>query len=70
MSGLFTPISGMPGWAQWLAQLNPVAHFVELMRAVLLKGAGLADVARPLVILAAMGALMLTLAVRSSRTSQ
>jgi ABC-2 type transport system permease protein len=70
MSGLFTPISGMPGWAQWLAQLNPVAHFVELMRAVLLKGAGLADVARPLVILAAMGGLMLTLAVRSSRTSQ
>jgi len=70
MSGLFTPISGMPGWAQWLAELNPVAHFVELMRAVLLKGAGLADVARPLGILAAMGVLMLTLAVRSSRTSQ
>jgi ABC-2 type transport system permease protein len=70
MSGLFTPISGMPGWAQWLAELNPVAHFVALMRAVLLKGAGLADVARPLVILAAMGGLMLTLAVRSSRTSQ
>ena len=70
MSGLFTPISGMPVWAQWLAELNPVAHFVELMRAVLLKGAGLADVARPLVILAAMGVLMLTLAVRSSRTSQ
>jgi ABC-2 type transport system permease protein len=70
MSGLFTPISGMPAWAQWLAELNPVAHFVELMRAVLLKGAGLADVARPLVILAAMGAFMLTLAVRSSRTSQ
>jgi ABC-2 type transport system permease protein len=70
MSGLFTPISGMPGWAQWLAELNPVAHFVELMRAVLLKGAGLADVARPLVILAAMGLLMLTLAVRSSRSSQ
>ena len=70
MSGLFTPISGMPGWAQWLTELNPVAHFVELMRAVLLKGAGLTDVARPLVILAAMGVLMLTLAVRSSRTSQ
>jgi ABC-2 type transport system permease protein len=70
MSGLFTPISGMPAWAQWLAELNPVAHFVELMRAVLLKGAGLADVSRQLVILAAMGVLMLTLAVRSSRISQ
>lgn len=69
MSGLFTPISGMPDWAQWLAELNPVAHFVELMRAVLLKGAGLEDVARQLVILAGMGVMMLGLAVRSSRTS-
>jgi ABC-2 type transport system permease protein len=64
MSGLFTPLRGMPEWAQWLAQLNPVAHFVQLMRAVLLKGAGLADVARQLVILAAGGAAVLTLAVR------
>jgi ABC-2 type transport system permease protein len=70
MSGLFTPISGMPGWAQWLAELNPVAHFVELMRAVLLKGAGIEDVARQLLILAGMGVMMLTLAVRSARTSQ
>ena len=64
MSGLFTPLRGMPVWAQWLAQLNPEAHFVQLMRAVLLKGAGLADVARQLVILAASGAAVLTLAVR------
>jgi len=64
MSGLFTPISAMPRWAQWLTQVNPVAHFVQIMRAVLLKGAGLADVARPLAILAAGGAAVLTLAVR------
>jgi ABC-2 type transport system permease protein len=64
MSGLFTPVSAMPRWAQWLTQANPVAHFVYVMRAVLLKGAGLADVARPLAILAAGGAAVLTLAVR------
>jgi ABC-2 type transport system permease protein len=63
MSGLFTPVSGMPTWVQWVAQVNPLLHFIEIMRAVLLKGAGAADVARQLVILAAGGVLMLTVAV-------
>ena len=67
MSGLFTPVSGMPGWAQWAAQANPMTHFVRLMRAVLLKGAGPADVASQLATLAAMGVGVLTLAVRQYR---
>ena len=44
MSGLFTPIESMPEWAQYLTWPNPVAHFVEVMRSVLLKGAGLTDI--------------------------
>ena len=63
MSGLFTPVRAMPHWAQWVAHVNPVMHFIALMRAVLLKGAGLTDVARPLAILAASGAVVLTIAV-------
>lgn len=65
MSGLFTPVRSMPEWAQWIAEFNPVKHFIEMMRAVLLKGAGLADVARTLGILAAFGAGFVTLALRS-----
>ena len=64
MSGLFTPIRSMPEWAQLLAQVNPVKHFIGLMRAVMLKGATIGDVIRPLGALAAFGAVMLTLAVR------
>jgi ABC-2 type transport system permease protein len=64
MSGLFTPLRAMPTWAQWAAELNPIAHFVALMRDVLLKGAGLADVARHVVVLAAIGATALGVAVR------
>ena len=64
MSGLFTPIRSMPAWAQWLAQANPVKHFIEIMRAVLLKGAGVGDVLRPLGALAVFGVVVLTLAVR------
>ncbi len=44
MSGLFTPIDSMPGWAQVLAVLNPIAHFVEILRRILLKGAGPSEV--------------------------
>ena len=64
MSGLFTPIRSMPDWAQMLAQLNPVKHFIGLMRAVLLKGASAGDVAAPIGILASFGAVILALAVR------
>ncbi|MGL4370545.1 MAG: ABC transporter permease [Spirochaetota bacterium] len=43
MSGLFTPVASMPGWAQYLAAFNPLKYFVEVMRAVYLKGSGFAD---------------------------
>ncbi|MEO7823607.1 MAG: ABC transporter permease [Gemmatimonadaceae bacterium] len=64
MSGLFTPIRAMPEWAQWLTEINPVKHFIQIMRAVLLKGAGVGDVLRPLGALALFGTVVLTLAVR------
>lgn len=64
MSGLFTPVRSMPDWAQWLAEINPLKHFVLLMRAVMLKGAGLADVIRPIVMMAVLGSVALALALR------
>ncbi|MCW5623045.1 MAG: ABC transporter permease, partial [Burkholderiales bacterium] len=64
MSGLFTPIDSMPIWAQWMAELNPVKHFVVIMRAVLVRGADLSGIAVPLGALAALGLLVLTGAVR------
>lgn len=67
MSGIFTPVRGMPAWAQWIAQLSPVMHFTQLMRAVLLKGAGIGDVARELAMLAVIGVVVMTLAVRQYR---
>jgi len=40
LSGFFYPISSMPRLFQWLTVLNPVRHFLEIVRAVFLKGAG------------------------------
>jgi len=44
MSGLYTSIESMPAWAQWIARFNPVSYFIEVMRMVMLKGSGLADI--------------------------
>ncbi|HEX2778055.1 MAG TPA: ABC transporter permease, partial [Gemmatimonadaceae bacterium] len=63
MSGLFTPVRSMPTWAQWVAAFTPVMHFVSIMRAVLLKGAGIRDVGRDILILAVYGAVVFTIAV-------
>lgn len=44
LSGLYTPIESMPEWAQWITRFNPVSYFIEVMRMVMLKGSGLADI--------------------------
>ncbi len=44
MSGLFTSIDSMPEWAKWIARLNPVTYFIEVMRMLILKGSGFVDI--------------------------
>jgi ABC-2 type transport system permease protein len=44
MSGLFTPIESMPKWAQTITDFNPIKYFVQVMRMVMLKGAGFNDI--------------------------
>jgi ABC-2 type transport system permease protein len=41
LSGAFTPIEAMPKVLQSLTVLNPVHHFVAIVRATLLKGSGI-----------------------------
>lgn len=40
MSGLFTPISSMPEWAQYITAFNPLRYFIEVIRMIYLKGSG------------------------------
>ena len=44
MSGLFTSVDSMPAWAKVIANCNPVTHFIEVMRMVVLKGSGFGDI--------------------------
>jgi ABC-2 type transport system permease protein len=67
MSGLFTPIESMPQWAQYLTIPNPIAHFVNVMRAVLLKGSTFSDVAFNFQVTAVLAVVFNILAVVSYR---
>lgn len=71
MGGLFTPIESMPGWAQDLSQANPVAWFITIMRMVMLKGSGWADIQGMVALLGVMGASFLLIAInRYKKTIQ
>lgn len=69
LSGIMTPIHAMPEWLRAVTVLNPLRHYAEVMRAVLLRGAGPGDVLPELVALAAIGlALATTAALRFRKT--
>jgi ABC-2 type transport system permease protein len=63
LSGLFTPVDSMPQWAQAINVINPVAYFVEVIRMIMLKGSGITDIFRNLVILSVYAVVALSLAV-------
>jgi ABC-2 type transport system permease protein len=45
LSGFMFPFKGMPVWAQWAGELFPVTHILRIVRGMLLKGNGIADIA-------------------------
>jgi ABC-type multidrug transport system permease subunit len=70
LSGVFFSLDGAPAFVQTLAQLFPLTHMLEAARAVMLDGAGLADIAKPLTVMAAMTALFLALGASIFRWTQ
>ncbi len=62
LSGVMTPVLAMPAWLRAITYANPVRYYVEVMRANLLKGAGLADLWWRLLALFAIGCAILLFA--------
>lgn len=62
LSGFMFPVSSMPEVFQWLTWLNPVRHYLEIVRAVFLKGASAVDLWLPLTALTVSGVALLGLA--------
>lgn len=45
LSGFMFPFHAMPDWAQAVGEALPITHFLRIVREIMLKGAGFADIA-------------------------
>ena len=69
LSGLFTPVSSMPRWAQMITAFNPLKYFMEVMRAVYLKGSSMKELLPQLFALCGFAVVFVGWAVMSYRKS-
>jgi len=44
LSGFMFPFSGLPIWARWVGEVLPLTHFLRIVRGIMLKGNGLAQI--------------------------
>ncbi len=69
MSGFMFPFHGMPLWARVIGEMLPLTHYLRIVRGIMLKGAGFADLAREgFALLVFMLAVMIIAVLRFRRT--
>jgi len=61
LSGVWFSLEGAPQWVQSAAQLLPLTHMIDALRAVMIDGAGIQEVAWHLMILTIMTIVFVTL---------
>ena len=69
MSGLFTPVSSMPDWAQKITIFNPLKYLMQVMRLVYLKGSSFSEMIPQFFALGAFAVCLNAWAVMSYRKS-
>jgi len=57
----------MPDWAQDIGEILPLAHFLRIVRGILLKGNGLAEIAPDLWPIAIFLVVMITVGIKRYR---
>ena len=67
LSGFMFPFRGMPEWAQWIGTCLPNTHFLRIVRGILLKGNGPAQIAPEIWPLLAFLVIAMTVGVKRYR---
>ena len=67
LSGFMFPFAGMPVWAQWIGEALPLTHYLRVVRAIMLKGAGLSAMANDTAALFALTLIAMGIAVTRFR---
>lgn len=67
-SGLMFPVENMPASLQWLSQIDPLTHFMGLLRNIMLKGGGTEYIVTHVSILALMAVVTVFLSLKRFHT--
>jgi ABC-2 type transport system permease protein len=67
LSGMVFPLESMASSVRWISYLLPLTYFIEIARGVMIRGASLSSVVRPMAMLAVLGTAVFTLAVTRFR---
>ena len=67
LSGFMFPFAGMPVWAQYIGEGLPLTHYIRIVRAIMLKGAGLANLQYDAIALVVLMLVAMTIAVTRFR---
>jgi len=65
LSGFIFPVRNMPEWLQWFPKIFPATHYIELSRAIYLRGEGPITLWPQLVFILVGGIVLIAFAVRS-----
>lgn len=68
-SGLMFPLENMPVALQWLSTLDPLSHYMGLLRNIMLKGGGGSYVAIHITVLAVMACVLVVASFKRFRTT-
>jgi ABC-2 type transport system permease protein len=58
LSGMMFPVENMPVWLQWLSHIVPAKWYIIAVKAIMIKGLGIASVVREVAILTLMGVVL------------
>jgi len=64
LSGFMFPRQAMPQVFQWIGAFLPLTHFLKVLRGILLKGVGVPELWKEILILLAFAVVLIALSVR------
>lgn len=67
LSGVFTPIEGMPEWAKYINYANPMSFFITAVKTIILKGSTIESIRTQFVVLSCMAVALNAAALLSYR---
>ena len=70
LSGFIFPLTSIPIVLQWIAHAIPATYFLIVIRGIILKGVGLAQLWQPMLVLTCMGLFLLAVSIRKFKVKQ